>query len=67
MKNYFVEYTNGECDFIEANTDNSAYNKACKITKELCTKVNYLAEIELDEDGEPVGEDRVIIKDGQEI
>ena len=67
MKNYYIEYSNGNCDFIEANTDNSAYNKACKMAKELHTKVNYLAEVKLDEDNELVGEDRVIIKDGKEV
>lgn len=67
MKNYYIEYSNRDCDFIEAKTDNSAYNKACKIAKESCTKVNYLAEVEFDADGELVGEDRVIIINGKEV
>lgn len=67
MKNYYIEYSNGDCDFIKSKTDNSAYNKACKMAKELHTKVNYLAEVELDEDDELAGEDRVIIKNEKEV
>lgn len=67
MRNYYIGYSNGDCDFIEAKTDNSAYSKSCKMAKELCTKVNYLAEVQLDQDGEIIGEDKVIIKNGKEV
>lgn len=67
MKNYYIEYNNNDCDFIKAKTDNSAYSKACKMAKEMHIKVNYLAEVEIDEDDEIIGEDRVIIKDGKEV
>ncbi len=67
MKNYYVQYSNGDCDFIEATTDNKAYVKACKIAKQVSEKVIYLAEVEVDEDDELIGEDRIIIKNGKEV
>ena len=44
MKNYFLEYTNGRCEWFEAKTDDSAYNKAWKMAKKEETGVRYLAE-----------------------
>lgn len=67
MKNYFVKYTNDDCDFLEASTDKVAYKKSCKMARELSTGVSYLAEVEVDEDDELIGEDRVIIKNGKEV
>lgn len=67
MKNYYVEYSNGDCDFIEAKTDNSAYSKSCKMAKKISGKVMYLAEVEVDEDDDLIGEDRVIIANGKEV
>lgn len=57
MKNYFINYTNGDSDFFEARTDNSAYNKAVKMAKKQETGIAYLAE-QL-EDSE---EDRIIFR-----
>lgn len=67
MKNYFAEYSNGDCDFFKATTDNKAYVKACKMAKQVWSEVVYLAEVEVDEDDELTGEDRVIIKNGKEV
>lgn len=44
MKDYFVEYTNGECEWFEARNDNSAMNKAQKMAKKNYTGIRYLAE-----------------------
>ena len=44
MKDYFVEFTDGYCDWFEAKTDNSAMNKAKKIARRECTDIEYLAE-----------------------
>lgn len=57
MKNYFVNYTNGDCDFFEAKTDNSAYKKAIKMAKEHKTGIAYLAE-----QMEDLEEDRIIFR-----
>lgn len=57
MKNYFVEFTNGNCEWFEAKTDESAHNKALKMAKKEETGIRYLAETS--EDSE---EDRVIFR-----
>jgi len=57
MKNYFVEFTNGESEWYEAKTDSSAYNKAWKMAKKKETGVQYLAEC-----FEESEEDRVIFR-----
>lgn len=44
MKNYFVEFTNSQYEWFEAKTDNSAYNKACKMARQEKTEIWYLAE-----------------------
>ena len=54
MKNYYIEFTNGEYEFIEAKNDKSAYTKSYKLAKDLETKVNHLYETFEDE------EDRMI-------
>ena len=65
MRNYYIEYSNGDCDFIEAKTDNSAYSKSCKMAKELNTCVEELHEISDDEDVEEAL--RIIIHNGKEV
>lgn len=67
MRDYYVQYTNGDCDFIKAATDNKAYTLACKMAKKIGAKVIYLAEVEVDEEDELIGEDRVIIANGKEV
>lgn len=63
MKEYFVSFSDGNCDDFEARNDFSAYNKACKLAKKLesykCfgTYVTYLAET-----FEENEEDRVVYK-----
>ena len=57
MKTYFVEFTNDECEWFEAKTDSSAYNKAWKMAKKQGTGVYYLAETSDESE-----EDRVIFK-----
>lgn len=65
MKNYYIEYSNGDCDFIKAKTDNNAYKKACKMAKELYTSVTELHEIDEDEENEEAI--KIIIHNGQEV
>lgn len=65
MKSYYVEYNNGDCDFIKAKTDNNAYNKACKIAKKLCASVKELHEISEDEEVEEAL--KIIIHNGEEV
>ena len=57
MKDYFVEFTDGNCDWFEAKTDNSAMNKAQKMARRECTGIRYLAECFEDDEI-----DRVIYK-----
>lgn len=65
MKNYYIEYENGDCDFISAKTDNNAYASACKMAKKLYTSVKELHEISKDEEiEEPL---RIIIHNGVEV
>lgn len=45
MKDYYFEMSNGETDFVEARTDHSAYNKACKIAKKWGANVTHLEEM----------------------
>ena len=65
MRNYYIEYSNGDCDFIHAKADHTAYNKACKIAKKLNTCVEELHEISDDEDVEEAL--RIIIHNGKEV
>lgn len=62
MKEYCIEFSNGDCEFITARTDNTAYKKACKIARQFGTKIMYFAESYDDTE-----EDRIIIKDGKEV
>ena len=65
MKNYYIGYNNGDCDFIHAKADHTAYKKACKMAKELNTCVEELHEISDDEDVEEAL--RIIIHNGKEV
>lgn len=50
MKNYYLELSNGEYDFVEASCDKIAYSRACKIAKNYGAKVTHLAEYLDDEE-----------------
>lgn len=39
MKTYYIEFTNGDSDFVDARTDHSAYIKACKLAKAIWSDV----------------------------
>lgn len=65
MNHYYIEYSDGNCDFIKAKNDNNAYNKACKIAKNLCARVKELHEISKDEEVEEAL--RIIIHNGEEV
>ncbi len=65
MKHYYIEYSNGDCDFIDAKTDSAAYNRACKMAKKLYTCVKELHEIDKDEEVEEAI--RIIIHNGKEV
>lgn len=64
MKYYYIEYSNGDCDFIYSYTDHTAYNRACKMARELHTNVRELHEISENEEVEEAL--RIIISDGKE-
>ena len=65
MKHYYIEYSDGNCDFIKAKNDSNAYNKACKIAKNLYASVKELHEISDDEEIEEAL--RIIIHNGEEV
>lgn len=44
MKDYFVEFINGTCEWFEAKHDSSAMNKAQKMAKKEGSRIWYLAE-----------------------
>lgn len=57
MKNYYVKFTNGKDDFLEARNDCSAWTKACKMKRKQDADIAYLAE-----QLEDTEEDRVIYR-----
>ena len=65
MKYYYIGYSNGDCDFIHAKADHTAYNRACKMAKEQNTCVKELHEISEDEEVEEAL--RIIIHDGKDV
>jgi hypothetical protein len=65
MKHYYIGYSNGDCDFIKAQKDCTAYNKACKLAKEQYTSVKELHEISENEEIEEAL--RIIIHNGKEV